>query len=82
MPEKTIRQQPVTLAEVSRVVYTLFPTGGALDVDYGYRPVDETGTPVGEMRTFGGSVTGPEADKIRNWIQTEVIPVLNQHEGT
>jgi hypothetical protein len=82
MAEKVIRQQPVTLAEVSRVVYTLFPTGGALDIDYGYRPVDEGGNPVGEMRTYGGSVTGPDAQRIRDWIQAEVIPVLNQHEGT
>jgi hypothetical protein len=82
MPEKTILQQPVTLAEVSRVTYILYPTGGALDIDYLYQPKDELGNYVGEKRTYGGSVTGPEADKIRNWIQTEVIPVLNQHEGT
>jgi hypothetical protein len=82
MPEKTILQQPVTLAEVSRVTYILYPTGGALDIDYLYQPKDSEGNFVGEKRTFGGSVTGPEADKIRNWIQTEVIPVLNAHENT
>jgi hypothetical protein len=82
MPEKTIRQQPVTLAEVSRVSYLLYPTGGALDVDYLYQPVDELGNPVGEKRTMGGSVTGPEAEKIRNWISTEVLPAINAKEGT
>jgi hypothetical protein len=82
MPEKTIRQQPVTLAEVSRVSYLLYPTGGALDVDYLYAPVDETGTPVGEKRTMGGSVTGPEAQKIQEWITTEVLPAINAKEGT
>jgi hypothetical protein len=81
MPEKTIRQQPVTLAEVSRVVYTLFPTG-ALDYDYGYRPVDETGTPVGEMRTLGGAKSGAAAQEILNWITAEVLPEINAHEGT
>jgi hypothetical protein len=82
VPEKTIRQQPVTLAEVSRVSYLLYPTGGALDIDYLYAPIDDSGNPVGEKRTYGGSVTGPEAQKIRDWIQAEVIPILNQHEGT
>jgi hypothetical protein len=82
VPEKTIRQQPVTLAEVSRVSYILYPTGGALDVDYLYRPVDELGNPVGEKRTMGGSVTGPEAQKIRDWITAEVLPAINEKEGT
>jgi hypothetical protein len=82
MPEKTIRQQPVTLTEVSKVVYVLYPTGGALDVDYQYRPVDEVGNPVGEIRTHGGSVTGPEAQHIKDWITAEVLPAINQAEGT
>jgi hypothetical protein len=82
MPEKVLRQQPVTLTEVSKVVYVLYPTGGALDVDYQYRPVDELGNPVGETRTYGGSVTGPDAQHIKEWIQAEVIPILNQAEGT
>jgi hypothetical protein len=81
MAEKVIRQQPVTLAEVTRVVYILFPTGG-LDVDYGYRPVDETGTPVGEMRTLGGSKSGAAATEIKTWITNEVLPEINAHEGT
>jgi hypothetical protein len=82
MPEKTILQQPVTLAEVNRVTYILYPTGGALDIDYLYQPVDETGTPVGEKRTAGGSVTGPEAQRIRDWITAEVLPYINSIEGT
>jgi hypothetical protein len=82
MPEKTILQQPVTLAEVSRVSYLLYPTGTALDIDYLYQPKDSEGNFVGEKRTAGGSVTGPEAQKIRDWIQAEVIPYLNQVEGT
>jgi hypothetical protein len=82
MAEKVIRQQSVTLAEVSRVSYLLYPTGGAVDVDYLYGPVDETGTPVGEKRTMGGSVTGPEAQKIQDWITAEVLPAINAHEGT
>jgi hypothetical protein len=80
--EKVIRQQPVTLTEVSRVSYLLYPTGGALDIDYLYAPVDETGTPVGEKRTMGGSVTGPEAQKIQDWITAEVLPAINAKEGT
>jgi hypothetical protein len=82
MAEKVIRQQPVTLAETNRVTYILYPTGGALDVDYLYQPVDETGNPVGEKRTMGGSVTGPEAQKIQEWITAEVLPAINQKEGT
>jgi hypothetical protein len=82
MPEKTIRQQPVTLAEVSRVTYILYPTGGALDIDYLYQPKDHEGNFVGEKRTMGGSVTGPEAQKIHEWITAEVLPAINAKEGT
>jgi hypothetical protein len=82
MPEKTILQQPVTLAEVSRVTYILYPTGGALDIDYLYQPKDSEGNFVGEKRTYGGSVTGPEAQKIRDWITAEVLPAINAAEGT
>jgi hypothetical protein len=82
MPEKVLRQQPVTLAEVNRVTYILYPTGGALDIDYLYQPKDDAGNFVGEKRTMGGSVTGPEAQKIQNWITTEVLPAINEHEGT
>jgi hypothetical protein len=67
---------------VTRVTYILYPTGGALDIDYLYGPVDETGTPVGEKRTMGGSVTGPEAQKIKDWITAEVLPAINAHENT
>jgi hypothetical protein len=82
MAEKVIRQQPVTLAEVNRVTYILYPTGGALDIDYLYQPKDELGNYVGEKRTMGGSVTGPEAQKIQDWITAEVLPAINEHEGT
>jgi hypothetical protein len=82
MPEKTILQQPVTLAEVSRVSYLLYPTGGALDIDYRYQPKDELGNYGGEKRTMGGSVTGPEAQKIQEWITAEVLPAINAKEGT
>jgi hypothetical protein len=82
MPEKTILQQPVTLAEVSRVSYLLYPTGTALDIDYLYQPKDDAGNFVGEKRTAGGSVTGPEAQRIRDWISAEVLPYINQVEGT
>jgi hypothetical protein len=82
VPEKTILQQPVTLAEVSRVSYILYPTGTALDLDVLYQPVDETGTPVGEKRTMGGAKTGPEAQQIRDWLNSTVIIEINEHEGT
>jgi hypothetical protein len=80
--EKVIRQQSVTLAEVNRVTYILYPTGGALDIDYLYQPKDDAGNFVGEKRTYGGSVTGPEATKIRDWITAEVLPAINANEGT
>jgi hypothetical protein len=82
MPEKQILQQPVTLAEVNRVTYILYPTGGALDIDYLYQPKDDLGNYVGEKRTMGGSVTGPEAQKIQDWITAEVLPAINAKEGT
>jgi hypothetical protein len=82
MPEKTILQQPVTLAEVNRVTYVLYPTGGALDFDYLYQPVDELGNPVGEKRTLGGSKTGPAAQEIRDWITSHALIEINQAEGT
>jgi hypothetical protein len=81
MPEKTIRQQPVTLVETNRVTYILHPTGG-VDYDYAYRPVDETGTPVGETRTLGGAKSGAAATEIQTWITNEVLPEINAHEGT
>jgi hypothetical protein len=81
VPEKTIRQQPLTLAEVKRVSYLLHPTGG-LDIDYAYQPVDETGTPVGEVRIYGGSKTGPARQEILDWITAEVLPELNAFEQT
>jgi hypothetical protein len=81
MAEKTIRQQPVTLAEVNQVVYIVHPTGG-IDVQTNYTPVDETGTPVGERRTYGGALQGANAEETQNWINTMIVPELNAHEGT
>jgi hypothetical protein len=81
MPEKTIRQQPVTLKELAVISYILYPTGG-LDVSYNYTPVDETGTPVGEKRNLSGSKAGAAATEIKTWITNEVLPEINAHEGT
>jgi hypothetical protein len=81
MPEKTIRQQPVTLAETQTVTYTLFPTGG-IDFSYCYTPVDHTGAPVGEKRALSGSKAGAAATEIKDWITTKVLPEINAHEGT
>jgi hypothetical protein len=81
MPEKTILQQPVTLAEVSQVTYIVYVTGG-LDFSYSYTPVDDTGNPVGEKRVLGGSKSGAAATEIKDWITTKVLPEINAHEGT
>jgi hypothetical protein len=81
MPEKLLRQQPVTLAEISQVTYLLYPTGG-VDLNCSYRPVDETGTPIGEPRAYSTSKSGAAAQEIRTWITNEVLPELNAAEGT
>jgi hypothetical protein len=81
MPEKTIRQQPVTLNEINSVTYVVFPTGG-IDTSYLYTPVDETGAPVGEKRVLSGSKAGAAANEIKTWITNEVLPEINAHEGT
>jgi hypothetical protein len=81
MPEKTILQQPVTLAEVAQVTYIVYATGG-IDYSYSYTPVDETGGPVGEKRALSGSKSGAAATEIRTWITNEVLPEINAHEGT
>src|SRR4030095_6134579 len=81
MAEKTIRQQPVTLAHVSQVVYILYPTGG-IDSNYLYTPVDETGKPVGETRSLTQSHAGAAAKQIKTWITNEVWPFINAEEGT
>jgi hypothetical protein len=82
MAEKVIRQQPVSLDHIQQVTYLLYPGTGPLDFTYAYTPVDETGTPVGEKRILGGTKTGPEATVIRDWVTTNVLPSLNEHEGT
>jgi hypothetical protein len=81
MAEKVIRQQPVLFEHLYRVSYLIFPPSG-IDVDYAYTPVDETGKPVGERRVMGGSVAGAQAQAIRDWIETKVLPEINAHEGT
>jgi hypothetical protein len=81
MAEKVIRQQPVTLAELAQVNYVLYPTGG-IDTNYLYRPVDETGTPIGETRSLTGSKAGAAAQEIRTWLTNEVLPEVNAAEGT
>jgi hypothetical protein len=81
MAEKVIRQQPVMLAQVTQVTYILYQTGG-LDASYLYRPVDETGKPVGETRALTDSKSGAAATEIKNWITTKVLPEINAHEGT
>jgi hypothetical protein len=82
MPEKVLRQQPVTLAHTNQVTYLLFPTGTSIDFNYSYTPIDETGAPVGEKRVLSGTKTGPTAAEIRDWITTKVLPEINAHEGT
>jgi hypothetical protein len=81
MAEKTIRQQSVTLAQLTQVNYFLHPTGG-VDSNYLYTPVDETGTPVGETRSLTDSHAGAAAQVIKDWINAQVIPAINAEEGT
>jgi hypothetical protein len=81
MAEKVIRQQPVTLTQLTQVNYFLYPTGG-IDTNYIYTPVDETGKPVGEPRSLTDSKSGAAATEIKNWLTTKVLPEINAHEGT
>ncbi len=81
MAEKTIKQQPVTLAHVQQVSYIVYATGG-VDFSYSYTPVDDRGDPVGEKRSLSGSKSGAAATEIKNWITTKVLPEINTHEGT
>jgi hypothetical protein len=81
MAEKLIHQQPVTLDELKQVTYILYQTGG-IDTNYLYQPVDETGTPIGEVRSLTDSHAGMAAQKIKDWITAEVLPPINAFEGT
>lgn len=80
MAEKLIRQQPVTMAQVVNVVF--MQVGPNLDVVTSYRPVDETGTPIGETRGFTEHVVGPDAVRIRDFLAAEILPNINEHEHT
>jgi hypothetical protein len=81
MPEKTIRQQPVTLSELNQVSYVQ-SSPGSIAVSYSYTPVDENGNPVGEKRAFSSTKSGIAAEEIRTWLENEVLPEINEHEGT
>jgi hypothetical protein len=81
MPEKTIRQQPVTMSQLTQVIYFVYQTGG-IDSNYMYIPVDETGRPIGEPRSLTDSKAGAAAQEIKDWITTKVLPEINAHEGT
>jgi hypothetical protein len=81
MPAKTIQQQPVTLEEVTQVIYILYQTGG-IDSNYIYTPVDETGIAIGEPRSLTQSHAGAAATEIKTWITNEVLPAINAAEGT
>ena len=80
MPEKTIRQQPVTMTHVSQVVFVVVAPG--IDGITNYRPVDETGTPIGETRSYTEHFTGPNATRIRDFLGAELLPDINAAEGT
>ena len=80
MPEKTIRQQPVKIEQVLNVVFVV--TGPSLDGITTYRPVDETGTPIGEPRTYTEHFVGPNAVRVVDFLTVEILPNVNAHEGT
>jgi hypothetical protein len=80
MAEKTIRQQPVTMAQVKQVVFIIFGTG--IDSVTNYQPVDETGAPIGEVRSFTENFRGPDATRVSDFLGTEILSDLNAHEGT
>jgi hypothetical protein len=82
MPAKTIQQQPVAIAHVQSVTYVIHYPTGAIDLSAVYRPVDETGTPVGAARTYSDSKTGAATQEIVTWITNEVLPEINAAEGT
>jgi hypothetical protein len=81
MAGKVITQQPVTLAEFSQLNYIVYGTGG-VDFSYLYRPVDETGAPIGETRTLSGTKTGPAAQEIKTWIEQHALVEINAAEET
>lgn len=80
MPEKIIRQQPVTMSHVKQVVFMIFGTG--IDAVTSYQPVDHTGAVVGEVRSYTEHFTGPNATRVRDFLGTEVLSDINAAEGT
>lgn len=80
MPEKVIRQQPVTIAHVKQVVFIMFGTG--VDAVTNYQPVDETDTVIGEVRSYTENFTGPNAQRVRDFLTAEIVPDINAEEGT
>jgi hypothetical protein len=82
MAGKVLTQQPVTLAQFSQLNYIVYGATGGIDFSYLYRPVDETGTPIGETRSLSGTKTGPAAEEIRAWLEQHALIEVNQAEGT
>jgi hypothetical protein len=80
MAEKTIRQQSVTMAQVKQVVFVIFGTG--IDGITNYQPVDETGAPIGEVRSFTENFRGPDATRVSDFLGTEILSDINAAEGT
>lgn len=80
MPAKTIQQQPVSMSHVSRVIF--LPVPGGIDATTDYTPVDETGTRIGETRSFVEHFVGPDATRVLDWLGTEVLSDINAKEGT
>lgn len=80
MAEKVIHQQPVTISQVKQVVFIIF--GTSIDGITSYQPVDETGATIGEVRSFTENFRGQDATRVSNFLTTEIVPNLNQFEGT
>jgi hypothetical protein len=80
MPEKTIRQQPVTMAQVKQVVFVIF--GTSIDGVTNYQPVDHTGATIGEVRSFTENFRGADATRVSNFLGTELLSDINAAEGT
>ena len=80
MAEKVIRQQPVAWDHVSRMVFLNFHQ--AIDAETYYQPVDETGTVIGEVRMYREHFTGPDLQRLIEFLTAELLPDVNDAEGT